>query len=199
MVQQENDLALRRLVSALRKGSREAFDAIYYRYVGRVYNFVLRMLDDAQKAEDLTQELFLRLWRCHESLSENKSFEAYIFTISRNLVLKEFRHRRTAISYVDYILETASEGEETTALDVDYNLMERSVLTTVESLPPARRMIYIKQKFENKSVKQIAAEMGLSPKTVENQLYQANKYMKEKLARTMGDFDTTRVITIDEN
>ena len=187
MDRQENDKALRLLISGLRNGSRDAFDAVYYRYVGRVYNFVLGMLEDPFKAEDLTQELFLRLWARHESISEDKSFEAYIFTISRNLVLKEFRHRKTALSYADYVMDTAESSAETTEQDVDYNFMEQSVMAAVEELPPVRKIIYIKQKFESKSVKRIAAEMGLSPKTVENQLYQANRQMKEKLAGVIGD------------
>ena len=198
MVRPGNGEALGLLVAELRKGSRDAFDAIYYRYVGRVYNFILKMLEDPHKAEDLTQELFLCLWARHDSLSQEKSFEAYIFTISRNLVLKEFRRRKTAVSYADYVMTNADRGEETTAHEVDYNFMEQSVIAAIESLPPARRQIYIKQKLENKSVKQIAAEMGLSPKTVENQLYQANRNMKEKISEAMGDSGHKRVINIDE-
>jgi RNA polymerase sigma-70 factor (ECF subfamily) len=72
------------------------------------------------------------------------------------------------------------------------------VVAAVESLPPVRRQIYMKQKFENKSVKQIAAEMGLSPKTVANQIYQATKDIKEKIAEAMGDSGRKRVINIDE-
>ena len=199
MARQENDKTLELLISGLRKGSREAFDDIYYRYVGRIYNFILGMLEDPHKAEDLTQELFLRLWTRHETISQDKSFEAYIFTISRNLVLKEFRRRKTALSYRDYLMDTADSSAETTEQDVAYDLMEQSVLSAIESLPPARRQIYVKQKFESKSVRQIAAEMGLSPKTIENQLYQANKYMKEKLAAVMGDSDCKRVLNTDED
>ena len=198
MVRPGNDESLAMLVSELRRGSREAFDALYYRYVGRVYNFISKMLEDPHKAEDLTQELFLCLWTRHDSLSEEKSFEAYIFTISRNLVLKEFRRRKTAFSYADYVVANSDFSEETTARDVDYNYTERSVVKAVESLPPVRRQIYMKQKLENKSVKQIAAEMGLSPKTVANQIYQANKDMKEKIAEAMGDSGRKRVINIDE-
>jgi RNA polymerase sigma-70 factor, Bacteroides expansion family 1 len=168
------------VVSELQKGSREAFDLIYCAYSLHVYNFLHAILFDKTLAADLTQDVFFKIWEKREGLDPDLDFDSYIFTIARNLVFKESRKRRVREAYIAEVRKTEADSEETTSRYSDWKFSSEDIDAIIRRMPPARRNIYILNKKEQMSVKEIASRLGLSPKTVENQLYQANLFMRRE-------------------
>lgn len=76
------------LLYRLKEGDRDAFNTVYWRYSPKVYNTVLYLLNDADLAEDVVQELFLTIWEKRGNILPELNFEAYISTIARNLAYK---------------------------------------------------------------------------------------------------------------
>lgn len=76
-------------LSLLQQGDEKAFDTIFWKYNPRVFHFIHSLLYDKILAEDLTQNVFLKIWERHQDIKPEEGFEAYSFTIARNMVYKE--------------------------------------------------------------------------------------------------------------
>src|SRR5688572_23996982 len=85
------NLQLEHLLFSLKQGDRTAFRAIFDRYQKRVYHFVFSITKSDYVAEDIVQEVFIRIWTKREALEPGNSFEAFLFTIARNLTYNHLR------------------------------------------------------------------------------------------------------------
>ena len=170
------------LLRRLKQGDREAFDAIYERWGGYVYNFTCKTLFNKSLAEDITQELFLRLWEYRATIDEERNFQAWVFTVARNLVYREGRRMLLNSAFIDVVQQQGSRrgGENTTDNMVNLSVTSEYIAKLVEEMPPARKRIYILNKQEGLSVKEIARRLNLSEKTIETQLYHANIFMRSR-------------------
>ena len=154
---------------------REDFDALYNRYAGKVYHFLLKISGDAALSEDLTQEVFIKLWRRREEMDPSRSIEAWLFVCAKNLFLNELRHRRQGDVFAAETLHRAKEEDESTQNLINYHFAEQVLSAAIREMPPQRQKIFILSRLYGLSAAEIAAQMGLSERTVENQLYQARK------------------------
>src|SRR5579871_2655206 len=82
------------LLREFQRGNREAFTQLYLRYRQRVYAYCLRMLGNPEEAEDMFQEVFIRIWQRAHQFAEDKSLSGWIFTIAHNLCLNRIRDRK---------------------------------------------------------------------------------------------------------
>ena len=96
------------LLRRLKQGDREAFDAIYERWGGYVYNFTCKTLFNKSLADDITQELFLRLWEYRATIDEERNFQAWVFTVARNLVYREGRRMLLNSAFIDVVQQEGS-------------------------------------------------------------------------------------------
>ena len=169
-------------VIRLNCGSKQAFTAIYNKYVGRIFNYVCAMTRDEVLAEDITQELFLRLWEYRTQIDEERNFQAWVFTVARNLVYREGRRMLLNSAFIDVVQQEGPRrgGECTTDNMVNLSFTSEYIAELIEQMPPARKRIYILSKQEGLSVKEIARRLNLSEKTIETQLYHANIFMRSR-------------------
>ena len=175
------------VVNDLKNGDLKAFDDLFDKYSPRLYNFSLKYLKSVEEAEEIVQEVFMYIWDKREGLKPESSFNAYIFTIAYNIIKKYFIKKARENAFKDDLIYALLQEENRLDQIIDYKLLLEKVEKLVEALPTRRKEIFIKRKYEGLSVKQIAAQMGISPNTVENQLASAQKslldeFKKEKLA-----------------
>ena len=76
------------LLIDLKNGDEKAFETLFWKYNEHVYHFIYSLLYEKSMAEDLTQNVFLKIWEKHETIDVEQNFDAYLFTIARNLVYK---------------------------------------------------------------------------------------------------------------
>ncbi|WP_289062145.1 RNA polymerase sigma-70 factor [uncultured Zobellia sp.] len=168
------------LVKELRSGSPKAYGILFDRYSQRLYYFALGYLKSPSEAEGIVQDVFVKVWEKRTSLKTDLSFKSYIFTIAFNFVKKTFIKRSRVRDYIN-----SEEGKITfdycTSNQVDYNFLMDRLISIVSNMPERRQETFIKSRFEGLSVKDIAVEMGISPKTVENQITLALKYLRVHL------------------
>lgn len=79
------------LVTELKKGSSQAFNTLFEKYNGKIYNFSLGYLNDREEAKEIVQDVFFKIWNAREDLSEEKSLDSYLFTIAKNTILNTIR------------------------------------------------------------------------------------------------------------
>lgn len=100
--------SLRDIIAALQEGSLEAFDVLYYKFVGKVHNFILNVSGESALSEDITQEVFIKLWRRREELDPARNIESWLFVCARNLFLNELRRRRQGTVFAAETQKTAA-------------------------------------------------------------------------------------------
>jgi len=168
------------LLDLLKSGDRSALDEIYKRYHGLLYNHAYRRLPDREEVRDILQEIFIYLWNKKETL-EITSLSAYLYTSVRSRVLNVFRNQKVREMYMQSLQDFMNAGEYT----LDEKIREKELVQLIEkevtSLPPQMRQIFEMSRFQEKSHKEIAEELSISPQTVRTQVRNALRVLRVKL------------------
>jgi RNA polymerase sigma-70 factor (family 1) len=169
------------LVQSLTKGNLLAFNTLYKDYSGRVYRFALGYLKSEAEAEELVQEVFTIIWEKRKDIKAELSYKAYLFTIAFNIIRKHFRTKAYLTEYLK--TEVNDDLDMQTSDKITYDSLYKYLTELTNQLPERRRQIFIKSRFNGLTIKEIAEELNISHKTVENQLTVALKFIRAKLTR----------------
>lgn len=169
------------LVHNLSKGNLLAFSTLFKEYSGRLYRFAFGYLKSEPEAEELVQEVFTIIWEKRADLKKELSFKSFLFTIAFNIIRKHFRTK----AYLSEYLKTGigADMDIQTSQKITYDSLYQYITELVNKLPERRKEIFIKSRFEGLSIKEIAEELKISHKTVENQLTDALKFIRTNLNR----------------
>jgi RNA polymerase sigma-70 factor (ECF subfamily) len=167
------------LVRNLSKGNLLAFNTLYGEYSHRLYRFAFGYLKTEAEAEELVQEVFTIIWEKRADLKEELSFKSFLFTIAFNIIRKHFRTKAYLSEY--FKAGTENELDLHTSQKITYESLYQFITELVNKLPDRRKEIFIKSRFEGLSIKEIAEELKISHKTVENQLTDALKFIRANL------------------
>ena|SRR5665647_3163536 len=168
-----------KLVHNLSKGNLLAFNTLYKFYSGRLYRFALGYLKSKEEAEELVQEVFTKIWEKRSDLKKELSFKSFLFTIAFNIIRKHFRTKAYLSEYLK--IGISDDIDMQTSQKITYDSLYQYISELVNQLPKRRKEIFIKSRFEGHSVKEIADELKISHKTVENQLTDALKFIRTNL------------------
>ncbi|MFA5819192.1 MAG: RNA polymerase sigma-70 factor [Bacteroidales bacterium] len=169
------------LVRNLSKGNLLAFNTLYKEYSGRLYRFAFGYLKSEAEAEELVQEVFTIIWEKRADLKEELSFKSFLFTIAFNIIRKHFRTKAYLSDY--FKTGISADQDMQTSQKITYDSLYQYITELVNQLPVRRKEIFIKSRFEGHSIKEIADELKISHKTVENQLTDALKFIRTNLNR----------------
>ena len=165
------------LVREAQGGDVAAFEALYRQHVGRIHA-LCRRLGDAGRAEELTQEVFVKAWRRLDAFPGDYPFEGWLCRLAINLVLTDNRsHRRRSRREApaeDSTMEAHASLPAPPGLALD---LERAI----EGLPPGARQVFVLHDVEGFRHEEIAKQLGLTAGTSKAQLHRARKLLKEAL------------------
>jgi RNA polymerase sigma-70 factor (family 1) len=167
------------LIALLRRGSPLAFKTLFDKYSQKLYRFSLQYLKSDTDSEEIVQEVFLKLWQNREQIKSDTSFKSYLFTIAFNAILKQFNQKNKTEKYRQDIFESLAEQAPSLETHLNYEALLDKLEKLIEQMPERRREIFLKRKKEGKSVKEIAEEMNISSKTVENQITEAMNFLRK--------------------
>jgi len=168
------------LVRSAGRGDAIAFEALYRRHNGRVHGVILRLVGGhAGRAEDLTQEAFVRAWQALPSYRFESAFSTWLHRLAVNTALMELRSRRSRPQASDDEDEldnigTPDSAGHVTALTMD---LERAVAT----LPPRARAVLVLHDVEGWKHEEIAAELGMAVGSSKAQLHRARGLLRTRL------------------
>ena len=168
----------RQIVIDIKNGSREAFTELFRRYVDKIYRGCLCSHLSHEDAEETCQDVFLKIWENRATLDETKSINAYIFTISKNIILKRIRKQAYLVILQKYWQDASPQVSQSTEEEIDYSDLKKLVRVFINQMPAKQREIFLLRLNQGLSNDEIAVQMKLSKRTVENQIYRALKKMK---------------------
>ncbi len=166
---------------ALKKNDVKAFDQLFAEYGKRLYHFAYGYLKSKEEAEEVVQEVFMKIWRNRKQLKPDLSFKAYLFKIAYHHILELFEQINRRRAYRHKIIDEAVLFTDETSERLNYQILLERVESLIVKLPPRQKEILVKRKKEGIPVKEIASQLGISPKTVENHLTEALKNIKKYL------------------
>jgi RNA polymerase sigma-70 factor (ECF subfamily) len=166
------------LVDLLKCDSPLAFQHLFNRYSQRLYRFAFSYLKSDSDAEEIVQDVFMKLWEVRNRLDSDRSFHSYLFTIAFNAIKKKFNQKMRDDRFKHELFETVSLGNPSLENREDFEALLEKLDALIEALPEKRKAIFLKRKKEGKSIREIADEMNISPKTVKNQITEAMNTLK---------------------
>ena len=183
------------VVSAFLEGESRAFDELVNRYQNRLLNFVYRTTGDRERAEDLVQEVFVRVYRHIHRFDRSRKFSTWIYTIASNLAKNELRNRsrnplvlfqtiRRNWEDDDRPLQFEDPGSRPDDLYRKRHLRE-AVEDAVEKLPPHHRNVFVLRELEGKSYEEIAEITSCNLGTVKSRLNRARNAFASLVAPSL--------------
>lgn len=174
----------RELISRIRKSDLVSFKIIFERYYNGIYLFTRGIVDEEFHAEEIAQNVFIRLWLKRETLDPEKNFNSFIYLLTRHEIADYFRsdtYYRRALR-ID-MLQDASSVQAQAENSYDVAQLKRMINEEMDKMPPQRKEVFRLSRIVGLSNDQIAEELHISKRTVEGHLNAALKTLREKVGQ----------------
>lgn len=172
-----------RVIQALANDSQAALEELFAHYYPRLFNFSKAFLKFDDGIDDILQEVFLKIWRTRKDIKDRSTFNAYIYTITHNLLLNELRSRLNNQKMRDRLAKASIAQEYLLSESFELKELRNRIDRAVDDLPEKQREIFRKSRIEGLSHKEIAAELSVSVKTVEYHIGQSIRFIKGRLSK----------------
>lgn len=164
----------------LQEGNEQAFKTLFEKYYSSLCLFARQYLKESEAAEEAVQDMFVKIWEKRQSLHIETSVKNYLFRAVRNHCLNQIQHEKIKAQYVGKVIDAAHQEINPDHFFVEVDLLER-IEKSINSLPPKRQEIFRLSREQGLKYKEIADQLNISVKTVEAQMGQALKVLREEL------------------
>lgn len=177
----------REKVIAVKHGDHQAFVELYNDYWWQVYDFSRLYISRVADAEEIVQDVFVKLWESRHLLKEDESFKGFLFIITRNIVFSRNRKKVNENLFKTSVLSAFGNESNynSNSVEEEYCASQFAVFIDklIGSLPEQQKRCFLLSREENLSYKEIAERLGISPKTVEIHMGKALKFLKNSIER----------------
>lgn len=184
-----NELEVR-LTKLTLKGDRKAFEQLVQLYTDKIYRLAYRMLGQAQEAEDIVQETFLRVYKNLERYDDNQKFSTWIYRIATNLCIDRLRKRRRKTYSLDAelpdsdgsdgydLLPTEDQGPDEQVLLSETQRVVRHMLA---QLPEKYKAVVVLKYLHDRSLQEISDITGMPVSTIKTRIHRGREYLRKKM------------------
>ena len=169
------------LKQQLRDGDLQAFKTLFESLYSHLLNYGISLTRDNEVSQELIQEIFLKLWENRTKTHIRGPLKAYLFTAMNNRALNWIRHEKIKRAYENESLKDAMSGVELPPHISPF--LSEAIKNAIDTLPERALQIFNLTQLEGNSNKEAALKLGISVKTVENQLNRARKILQKKLKK----------------
>jgi RNA polymerase sigma-70 factor (ECF subfamily) len=175
------ELAVEQLIITLKAGDLTAFEMLFRTYYQPLCNYAFTFVQDRDEAEEIVQSTFLNIWEKRESLSIHTGVKPYLYAMVRNACLNVIKHEKIKQQHAAMEMAVAERSTESVARTVMASELETKIYQAMDRLPEQCRLIFKLSRFEELKYAEIAQQLNISIKTVENQMGKALRIMREQL------------------
>ncbi|MFD1551837.1 RNA polymerase sigma-70 factor [Putridiphycobacter roseus] len=158
------------------------FEVLFRTYYAELCGFANQYLQDIDDAEEIVQSFFVKFWEGRAKMTAEKRNKSYLYKSVKNACLNQIKHIKIRETYKTVNEREMKDGNNTVLAEVEGNELDDKIRTSIENLPEGRRKIFIMSRYEGLKYKEIAEELKISIKTVENQMGAAIKYLRTELS-----------------
>lgn len=162
----------------LKNGDQNAFRQIFSKYSPFVYKVSFQYLNSKPESEEVVQEVFFKVWLHRSKIKEDLPFAPYVVSIAKNLIFNKSKHRLVEQAYLQHLWHTPNTTNNFTDNNVHFKEVKKITNEYIENLPLIRKEVFKLSRNENLSNKEIAQQLNIAERTVENHIYRALKSLK---------------------
>lgn len=167
------------VIEAMCRGDQEAFRSVYLHTYDKLKGFLSYLLGSSEDAEDVVQDVFLYIAENREKIDPSQNFKGYLYTVARHMAGKKLARRMNDDKYADYRNNLAPDLALSPDEQVMTNELALAITIYIDNMPPQRKRVYEMSRKEDKSIKEIAEAMEISPNTVKSHLQSAMNGLRE--------------------
>ncbi len=174
------------LLTRLKNGDMLAFDRVYELYSHKLFSFVFKILKNEAEADDVVQEVFVKIWESRHKLEDYKLLNAYIFTIAYNNSIDLIRKRINNTKYLEHLKNSAVINVTPTVISqIEFNELNIRAEKLIANLPERQKQVFLLHREEGLTYPEIAEKLGISKNTVENHMVKALKYLRQNMDNSL--------------
>lgn len=168
----------KQILLKLKNGDQEAFRYVFHQYSPHIYNVAYRYLQSKSESEEIVQEVFFKVWLHRTRIKEDQPFAPYVVSIAKNLIFNKSRRRIVEEAYMQYLSSRPRSLSSNTENSIRFSEVKKITDLFIEGLPLVRKEVFKLSRIENLSNKEIASQLKITERTVENHIYRALKSLK---------------------
>lgn len=174
------------LIYHAHKGDLRAFEQLVSLYEKRIFNYILRMVQHNEDAEDITQETFIKVYKQLHTFDQSKNFKTWLYTIATHTAYDWFRRRRARREF--FVIDDPESSFETIGEDVAYKEIEDKEVVgkALRGLKPLHQIILMMYYKDELTYEEIAGHLRIPLNTVKTHLYRAKRALKIRLEHVYG-------------
>jgi RNA polymerase sigma-70 factor (ECF subfamily) len=175
------DLLEKQVLETLQLGNENAFEMIFRTYYQPLCRYAYSFLQDKEEAEEVVQASFITVWEKRNTLAIETSLKSYLYRMVRNSCLNVIKHEKVKQQHVAHELAVSEVASESVAHKIQAAELEVKITEAMKTLPEQCRLVFQLSRFEELKYQEIADQLQISVKTVENHMGKALKLMRVQL------------------
>jgi RNA polymerase sigma-70 factor (ECF subfamily) len=175
------ELPADQLMTTLQAGDITAFEMLFKTYYQPLCNYAYSFVQDRDEAEEIVQATFLSVWEKKDNLAIHTGVKPYLYAMVRNASLNVLKHEKIKQQHAAVELAVAERSVESVSRTIMASELETRIYKALDKLPEQCRLVFKLSRFEELKYAEIAEQLSISIKTVENQMGKALKIMREQL------------------
>ncbi|HTN37617.1 MAG TPA: RNA polymerase sigma-70 factor [Arachidicoccus sp.] len=183
------------IIYKIKSGDVSAFESAFKTYAKPLHAYGYTLLANNHQAEEMIQQLFLKIWEQRATLEIHTSLKAYLYRSIHNDCMNHIRHQKVKRDYQLSVVKEAASTHQEPVSRLEVKEIQQRLRSGMAKLPEACRTIFQLSRFEHLSYKEIASQLGISIKTVENQMGKALRILRVELKDYLVTLLTILLIT----
>ncbi|MBN1926747.1 MAG: RNA polymerase sigma-70 factor [Prolixibacteraceae bacterium] len=174
------------LLILIQKDDRVAFYHIYERYCKRLFGFVLKYVKQKEDAEEIVQEVFVKIWESRNKIDTYSSFESFLFTVAYNTTISMLRKKANETKYFEHVKSLQSVNSSPSLIDeIHFHELKDKVQSLLDELTPRQKEIFQLSREEGLSHDEIARKLDISVNTVKKHIANTLAFLKSRINKNL--------------
>lgn len=169
-----------KVCESIRNGDKHAFESLFKTYYKILCSYANQIIADSDNSEEIVQEMFFQLWQKRDFFFIETSLKSYLFRAIHNSCLNHIKHNKIKQAYSNNFIHQNETSGSQYLLDESEELRVL-IGKAVEKLPPERKKVFMMIRYEERKYQEVADILGISVKTVENQMGKAMQFLREAM------------------
>jgi RNA polymerase sigma-70 factor (ECF subfamily) len=172
----------RSVLAEVAQGNEDAFAILFNQYRHKIIYFAWKFLQSNARAEDVLQEIFLKVWMNRSQLADIKNFKAWLTTITRNHIFNALRKMAVEEAFITELSRKAGQQHEDTVLNsLSFNELQQALRKAVSNLTPQQKKVFELSRMEGLKHEQIAERLEISRETVKKHMTDALRHIRQQM------------------